>query len=161
MRRLGSRAKASLHSPPFLFSSPPRCPYTPHARTHTHTRTHTHRHIRQERIFTRTPPFAFPQLRGQQMFLLLLLTTLHTIQSSVEPQRNNDPPGRQGLLFKPANTTGDIARFILVFQGDQGSQRPNGLTLQPARGAYVAAMGLIASLRYPWTFPHSTLPPDG
>jgi hypothetical protein len=28
------------------------------------------------------------------------------------------------------------------------------LTLQPARGAYVVAMGPIASLRSLWTFPH-------
>ncbi len=37
-----------------------------------------------------------------------------------EQQQNNDPPARQGLLFKPENNTGDIARFFLLFQGDQG-----------------------------------------
>ena len=38
-------------------------------------------------------------------------------------QRNNDPPARQGLLFKPANTTGDIARVSL-----------SSLALQQAKG---------------------------
>ena len=37
-------------------------------------------------------------------------------------------PSQQGLLFKPANNTGDIARFFLLFQGDQGIQRPYGHT---------------------------------
>ncbi len=34
--------------------------------------------------------------------------------------RIGDPLARQGLLFKPANTTGDIPRFSLLFKGDQG-----------------------------------------
>ncbi len=49
-----------------------------------------------------------------------------------EQQRNNNPPARQGPLLKPANITGDIARFILLFQGDQGFQRPNGQVLRTA-----------------------------
>ena len=57
MRRLDSRAKASLHSSIL--------------------------HIREVRIFNRVPPFAFPRLRGQQMFLCILLTTLHALQSGV------------------------------------------------------------------------------
>ena len=40
--------------------------------------------------------------------------------SNREPQRIGYQPDRQGLPFRPANTTGDIARFILLFQGDQG-----------------------------------------
>jgi hypothetical protein len=78
----------------------------------------------------------------------------------------------------------EIARFFLLFQGDREIQGPcrrhilviegsappatspffnsvryNPLKIeipyaQPARGAYVAAMGPIASLRSLWTFPH-------
>ncbi len=40
--------------------------------------------------------------------------------------RIGDPPAQPGLLPKPANTTGNIVRLILLFQGDQGFQRPNG-----------------------------------
>ena len=47
------------------------------------TMCHTHRHKREVWIFTRAPPFASPRLRGQQMFLFLLLTTLHTLLSGV------------------------------------------------------------------------------
>ncbi len=36
------------------------------------------------------------------------------------------PPTQQGLVLKPANITGDIARFILLFQVDEGYRRPNG-----------------------------------
>ncbi len=44
-----------------------------------------------------------------------------------DPKQNySDKAAQQGLLIKPANTTGDIARFILLFQGDQGFQWPNG-----------------------------------
>ena len=56
----------------------------------------------------------------------------------LEPQRIHNPPARQGLLFKPVNTTGDIARFILLFQGDQGLQRPNGQIYRPPRAGVVS-----------------------
>jgi hypothetical protein len=51
---------------------------------------------------------------------------LHLSKLGREQLRIGDPPAQQGLIFKPANTNGDIARFILLFQGDQGFQRPNG-----------------------------------
>ena len=71
-------------------------------------------------------------LRGVQQ--MLVFTSHHpppstsTIGPRIATVRINDPPARQGLLFKPANTIGNIARFILLFQGDQGiptAKRPN------------------------------------
>jgi hypothetical protein len=49
------------------------------------------------------------------------------------PQRINDPPARKGLLFKPENTAGDIARFILLSQGDQGFGHGLMVTLSMVR----------------------------
>ena len=40
-------------------------------------------------------------------------------KSGRDQPRIGDPPARQELIFKPENTTGDVARFILLFQGDQ------------------------------------------
>jgi hypothetical protein len=53
-------------------------------------------------------------------------------KSSREQLWIGDPPARQELLLKPENTNGDIARFILLFQGDQGSRIPTA-----KRGQYI------------------------
>ncbi len=47
-------------------------------------------------------------------------------KSGRDQLRIYDPLARQELLFKPKNTTGDIAQFFLLFQGHQRIQRPNG-----------------------------------
>jgi hypothetical protein len=57
-----------------------------------------------------------------------------SLHSSLPPQKNGPRPAADWrsdrstrTTTKPANTTGDIARFSLLFQGDQRIQRPNGL----------------------------------
>jgi hypothetical protein len=53
---------------------------------------------------------------------------------------------RHGLLFEPANTTGDIARFFL---SSKGIKKSNGLTASwswlPGVGLVLLSSGLIAS----------------
>ena len=44
--------------------------------------------------------------------------------SGVKQQRNNDRPTRQGLLFKPTNTTGDIA--LGLSSSSKGIKDSNG-----------------------------------
>ncbi len=62
------------------------------------------------------------------------------LEGEREPLDSSLPPSKIGLrtaidwrparstrtTTKPANTTGDIARFFLLFQGDHGIQRPYG-----------------------------------
>ncbi len=48
-------------------------------------------------------------------------------KSGRDQLRIGDPPARQGLLFKPADTTGDIAWFLFLFQGYQGLRRPKSV----------------------------------
>jgi hypothetical protein len=50
-----------------------------------------------------------PELEGDREPRLLT----PPIKSGRDLQRIGDPPARQGLLFKSAHTTGDIARFSL------------------------------------------------
>ena len=65
-------------------------------------------------------------------------------------QLNNLAPFPWGLLSYTSARMNELQyRLALI---DRGIDQFH--TLQPARGAYVAAMRLIASLRSLWTFPH-------
>ena len=92
-----------------------------------------------------------PGLEGDKQSEPPLLTLHLTNLDTQTQQRNSNPRARQGPLFKPANTTGDIA--LLLSSSSKGIKESNGHT------AIYRDLGLFGCPSLPRESRHTAIQP--